>query len=316
MAATRVSTLISNRSTRTSFRAETDISGAPKLGVGLLFNPVLPSFVGAHPDSFDYLEIIPDREWLDRGVGSTGRYSVLEKSLDFFNRVRERQPVLCPALGLSMGSAALFDTGHLEQTPSLHEELSFAWHSDHLSFARLPQGDREMHTAISLPVPHDEEVLGLLIERVKSIRSIVHCPFLLANNVYYVDTPEQEMKEPEFLNRLSLETGCGILLDLHNVYVNSVNHGFAPETFLRDLDLTRVVELHIAGGDYLLDFYTDAHCGPVAEPVWSLLEETLRAAPWIRAVTFEFHESSYPLLKTEGIREQLDRARKIWDRFC
>jgi uncharacterized protein len=173
-----------------------------------------------------------------------------------------------------------------------------------------------MHTAISLPVPHDEEVLNLLIDRVKNIRSIVQCPFLLENNVYYVDVPDQEMTEPEFLNRLSLESGCGILLDLHNVYVNAVNHGFAPETFLRDLDLSRVVEVHIAGGDYLLDFYTDAHSGPVAEPAWGLLEETLRAAPQIRAVTFEFHESSYPLLKTEGIREQLDRARKIWDRFC
>src|SRR6266478_7408607 len=101
MAATRVSTLISNRSTRTSFRAETDISGAPKLGVGLLFNPILPSFVGAHPESFDYLEIIPDREWLDRGVSSTTRYSVLDKSLDFFRRVREEKPLLCHAIGLS-----------------------------------------------------------------------------------------------------------------------------------------------------------------------------------------------------------------------
>ncbi len=245
--------------------------------MGLLFNPVLPSFVGAHPESFDYLEIIPDREWLDRGVNCTQRYSVLDKALDFFRSVREEKPLLCHAIGLSIGSAALFDIGHLEQIQRMHEELSFAWHSDHLSFARLPQGDREMHTAISLPVPHDEEVLVLLIDRVKNIRSIVHCPFLLENNVYYVETPEQEMKEPEFLNRLSLESGCGILLDLHNVYVNSVNHGFAPESFLRDLDLSRVVELH---------------------------------------VTFEFHESSYPLLKTEGIREQLYRARKIWDRFC
>ena len=173
-----------------------------------------------------------------------------------------------------------------------------------------------MHTTISLPVPYDEEVLNLLIDRVQHVRSVVSCPFLLENNVYYVEAPDQDMNEPEFLNRLSRKSGCGILLDLHNVYVNAKNHGFTPESFLRDLDLSRVIELHIAGGDYLLDFYTDAHAGPVAEPVWDLLEQTLRAAPWIRAVTFEFHESSYWLLKTDGIREQLDRARRIWDRFC
>jgi len=298
------------------FKADSGIANAPKLGVGLLYNPALQSFVGAQPESFDYLEIIPDREWRDRGVNSTSRYSLLEKSFNLFRRIREEKPIVCHAIGLSIGSAALFDTGHVEQIRRMHDELSFSWHSDHLSFARLPQKTHEMHTAIALPVPYDEDVLDLLIERVKRIRDIVQCPFLLENSVYYVDVPDQEMAETEFLNRLSSESGCGILLDLHNVYVNARNHGFTPESFLRDLDLSRVVELHIAGGDSLLDFYTDSHAGPVAEPVWDLLEQTLRSAPWIRGVTFEFHESSYPLLKMDGIRAQLDHAREIWERCC
>jgi hypothetical protein len=129
-----------------------------------------------------------------------------------------------------------------------------------------------------------------------------------------VDQPEQDYSEASFLNRLSRESGCGILLDLHNVYVNARNHGFSPELFLRDLDLSRVVELHIAGGDELLGFYTDSHAGPVALPVWDLLEATLRAAPAIRAITFEFHESSYPRLGDDGVRAELDRARDLWDR--
>ncbi|HEU0254087.1 MAG TPA: DUF692 domain-containing protein [Pyrinomonadaceae bacterium] len=289
---------------------------AQKLGVGLLFNPALHSFVTEQLESFDYLEIIPDREWLDRGVNSTSRYALLDKSFTFFQHVREERPIVCHAIGLSIGSAALFDKGHVEQIGRMHDELSFAWHSDHLSFARLPQKTPEMHTAISLPVPYDKEVLDLLIERVTHIRAVVPCPFLLENNVYYVDVPDQEMAEAEFLNRLARESGCGILLDLHNVYVNSRNHGFAPESFLRDLDLSRVVEIHIAGGDTLLNFYTDSHAGPVAEPVWDLLEQTLRAAPGIRGVTFEFHESYYPLLKVDGIRAELDHARKIWERCC
>jgi len=298
------------------FKVEPEIATAPKLGVGLLFNPVLYGFVGAQPESFDYLEIIPAREWFDRGVNSPTRYAVLDKSFALFRRIREEKPIVCHAIGLSIGSAALFDTGHVEQIQRIHDELSFSWHSDHLSFARLPQETHELHTAIALPVPYDEEVLHLLSKRVNHIRSIVQCPFLLENNVYYVDVPEQERAESEFLNRLSHESGCGILLDLHNVYVNSRNHGFAPESFLRDLDLSRVVELHIAGGDSLLNFYTDSHAGPVAEPVWDLLEQTLRSAPWIRAVTFEFHESYYPLLKGDGIRAELDHARRIWERFC
>ena len=282
--------------------------------MGLLFNPVLPGFVEAYPESFDYLEIIPDREWADRGVNATPRFSALEKSFEFFRRVRETKPILCHAVGLSIGSAALFDTGHVEQIRRLHADLSFAWHSDHLSFARLPLRDHEMHTALSLPVPYDQDVLAMVSSRVRQILSAVPCPFLLENNVYYVEAPEQDMSEPEFLNRLAGETGCGILLDLHNVYVNARNHGFPAESFLRDLDLSRVVELHIAGGSELLGFYTDSHAGPVAGPVWDLLEQTLSAAPWIRAVTFEFHESYYSFLKAEGIRAELGRARKIWER--
>jgi uncharacterized protein len=308
--------LISAKNTKSCSSARARLASAPKLGVGLLLNPALPGFLEAQPDSFDFLEVIPDREWIDRGVDVTPRYSFLEKSRAFLHRIRERKPLLCHAVGLSIGSAAIFDTGHIGQIGDLHRELAFAWHSDHLSFARIPHNGREMHSAIALPVPYDQEVLSLLVERVARIQSAVAAPFLLENNVYYVDTPGEDMTEPEFLNRLSYESGCGILLDLHNVYVNARNHGFAPESYLAELDLSNVVELHIAGGDELLGFYTDAHAGPVAEPVWDLLEQTLFAAPWIRAVTFEFHESYYPLLKTEGIRRELMRARRIWERYC
>ena len=292
-----------------------------KLGVGLLLNPALPQFVESHPDAFDYLELIPDREWADRGVKITPRYSFLDKSLDFLLRARERKPMLCHSIGLSIGSAAIFDTGHVDQLRWLHERLAFAWHSDHLSFSRLPDAltaaeGGEMHTAIALPVPYDQEVLELIAGRVARIRALIDCPFLLENNVYYAATPDQEMSEPEFLNRLCQDSGCGILLDLHNLHVNARNHGVSVESFLRDLDLRNVVELHLAGGDELLGFYTDSHAGPVAEPVWDLLAETLRAAPWIRGVTFEFHESSYPLLKIDGIAAELKRARRIWERYC
>ena len=293
-----------------------------KLGIGLLYNPALPQFLETQPGSFDYLELIPDREWADRGVNSMPRYSFLDKSLEFLHRLREQKPMLCHSVGLSIGSAAIFDTGHIEQIRWMHEQFDFAWHSDHLSFSRLPEttlstiDNREMHTAISLPVPYDQEVLELIAARVRQIRSVIDSEFLLENNVYYVETPEQEMSEPEFLNRLCRDTGCGILLDLHNIYVNARNHGVSAEGFLRDLDLRNVVEIHLAGGDDLLGFYTDSHAGPVAEPVWNLLKDTLQAAPWIRAVTFEFHESSYPLLKMDGIRMQLDRARRIWEQYC
>jgi uncharacterized protein (UPF0276 family) len=308
--------LTSARSSNTSSRAESVDAGAGRLGVGLLYNPALPEFVERHADAFDYLEFIPDREWHDTGVSDQPRPGMNERARAFFSRVRESRPLVCHSIGLSIGSAALFDTAHVERIARLAVELDVAWHSDHLSFARLPLADHEMHTALSLPVAYDEDMLAMLVDRARHVLAAVPRPFLLENNVYYVDQPEQDMREPEFLGRLARLSGCGLLLDLHNVHVNAANHGFSADSFLADLDLSRVAEIHIAGGDELLGFATDAHAGPVAPPVWRLLEDTLRAAPWIRGVTFEFHESSFPMLKHEGIRAELERARRIWDRVA
>ena len=115
----------------------------------------------------------------------------------------------------------------------------------------------------------------------------------------------------EFLNRLMQRTGCGLLLDLHNVYTNAVNHGFDACRFLRSLDLDRVVEIHVAGGEPMMGFHTDSHTGPVAEGVWQLLECVAPHTSSLRGVTFEFHESSWPMLHDAGVLAQLDRARSV-----
>jgi hypothetical protein len=130
-----------------------------------------------------------------------------------------------------------------------------------------------------------------------------------------VDIPEQDMTEQEFLNGLTRLTNCGLLLDVHNVYVNARNHGFDAAAFIEQLDLSRVVEVHIAGGSELAGMYTDSHAGPCPEPVWDLLEQVASSASNLCAITFEFHESYYPLLEISGIRAELRRARSVWDRY-
>ena len=119
------------------------------------------------------------------------------------------------------------------------------------------------------------------------------------------------MAEADFLNQLFLATGCHLLLDLHNVYTNSVNHGFDARAFLESLDLTRVLEVHIAGGTSLMGFHIDSHSGPTLEGVWELLDFVAPRAPSLRGVTFEFHESSWPLLREDGVLSQLERARSV-----
>jgi hypothetical protein len=167
---------------------------------------------------------------------------------------------------------------------------------------------------LAIPVPYDHEVLEMIGERVERVREIVPVPFLLENNVAYVQLPGQELTEPQFLNGLCARSGCGLLLDIHNVYVNSVNHGFDPREFLRQVDLRNVVEVHIAGGSEMAGLYTDSHAGPVAGPVWDLLDEVVETAPNLCGITFEFGESYYGLLEAKGVRGELDRARAVWRR--
>lgn len=285
------------------------------LGVGLLYNPSLPEFLAGHPDAFDYLEIIPEMFWTDRGPGADPRYVELESWVGVLTEVAAHKRIVAHNTVLSLGSADAFDTDHVDRIAEWHARYDFPWHSDHLSFVRVTGADgHEQNAGLAVPVTFDEEVLDLMAARVELIQRSVGIPFLIENSAYFITFAEQEMSEQAFLNRLAARTGCGLLLDLHNLYCNARNHRFDAFTFLRDLDLDQVFEIHIAGGNELGGMYTDSHAGPCPEPVWEMLDWVVPRTPSLAAITFEFHDSYYPLLKAPGILAELDRARATWDR--
>ncbi|HEU0054393.1 MAG TPA: DUF692 family protein [Longimicrobium sp.] len=293
------------------------LAALPRLGVGVLYNPSLTQFVREDLDALDYLAIIPDRFWTDEGPGREGeRYDELEVLGELLDGVAETKTIVGHSVGLSIGSAELFDTQHVEQIAKWQSRYNMPWHSDHLSFIRMPGVDAHstLSAGLPLPVPYDREVLDLLAERMDYVQRRIPVPYLLENNVYYVDLPEQEMTEPEFLNALTARTGGGVLLDVHNVVVNATNHGFSARDFIFALDLSRVVELHIAGGTEKDGFYTDSHSGPVAEAVWELLDDVVANTPNLCGITFEFGESYFGVLERAGVRAELDRARAVWRR--
>jgi uncharacterized protein (UPF0276 family) len=276
----------------------------------VLFNPALTEFVYSHAQSLDYLSLIPDRSWVDHGPGSKARFEELPEVYKILRDVSRSLPVSMHCIGLSICSAELFDEEYLSRLGAWRARHDCAWASEHLSFSRSMSG-HESNAAVALPVPFDREVLDLVVERVRVAQARLGCPFLLENGVNYFTFPQQEMTEAQFLNRLSSESGCHLLLDLHNVYTNAVNHRFDARNFLEALDLSRVLEIHVAGGTSLMDFHIDSHTGPTPEGVWELLDFVAPRAPALRGVTFEFHESSWPELRTDGVLAQLDRARAI-----
>jgi len=296
-------------------RKRSGLDAAPTLGVGILYNAALPDYLRAHRDSFDFIEIIPEMFWTDAGRGAASRFAELGGWAAMLDLLAATCPIVAHNIGLSLGSADYFDVGYAAHIAEWQRRYAFPWHSDHLSFIRVTGADGHDHNAgLAVPVPYDRDVADMIVGRIKAVQATVPVPFLIENNVYFIDVPDQEMTEPEFLNRLAGESGCGILLDLHNLYANARNHGFDALGWLDELDLDHVVEIHIAGGSELAGMYTDSHEGPCPDPVWDLLSHTVQRTPRLRGITFEFHDSYYHLLKEDGIRAELERARRIWDR--
>ena len=291
------------------------VASAPRLGVGLLYNAALPDFLRMNLDLVDYVAVIPDTFWSDRGAGASPRYEELEADVDFLGWLAERIPLVAHGIGLSIASAGPVDDEYIDQVADWQRRYESPWHSDHLSYVRVVDELGHDHNAgLAIPFPYDEDVLAMIAQRVQLVQQRVAAPFLLENNVSYIDIPDQDMSEPEFVNRLTAQTGCGLLLDVHNVVVNATNHGFDAHEFVHELDLSRVVEVHVAGGSELAGMYTDSHSGPSPDAVWRLLDDVAGGAQNLCGITFEFHESYYPRLKWHGIRNELELARAAWQR--
>lgn len=282
-----------------------------RLGIGLTYQDGLRDFIESHWRSLDYLEIVPDAFWHDRGRRRP-RYVDNPDLVELLDDMRSRLPLVGHSIGQSIGSADRFDRGHLEQMRRWHARFGFAWHSDHLSYHLVEHGG--INVGFTLPLPRDRATLRLLARRVAAIRRRIDAAFLLETNVYYLAFPDDEMDEAEFLNRLCAESGCGLLLDLHNVYTNSRNHGFDAHEFLERLDLSRVVEVHLAGGMEHAGFWLDAHCGTAPEPVWALLDEALPRLTGLCGITFELFQDWIQDLPQHRLRDELARMRAAWNR--
>lgn len=288
----------------------------PRLGVGLGYQVQLRPFLERHGDEYDFLEVVPEVTWNDLGPGREVRYVPDPDATAFLEEQARRRAVIPHSIGLSIGSAHRFDREHVAQMARWHEWLRFPWHSDHLAFHLAPHAETqgEVNVNLTLPLPLDEETLELVAGRVAEVRRAIGVPFLLENNVEYFRMAEEDHAEPEFLNALHRRSGCGLLLDLHNLYVNARNLGVDTDSYLERLDLGAVVELHVAGGMEMDGFYLDAHSGAVPEPVWAMVETVLPRCPNLGGIVFEIFGSWYEPLGEDGLRRQLGRMRAAWSR--
>ncbi|MEW5250208.1 HvfB family MNIO-type RiPP peptide maturase [Microbulbifer sp. 2201CG32-9] len=208
-------------------------------------------------DQVDFLEVAPEN-WI--GVG--GRYG------RWFREYTERFPFVLHGLSLSIGSPAPLDLELVRSIKQFMREHQILCYSEHLSYC-----SDHGHLYDLLPIPFTVEAVSYVAERIRRVQDELGQRIAMENVSYYA-APAQELSELEFLTAVLDEADCGLLLDVNNIYVNSINHSYDPVAFLRGLPSERILYAHIAGHyDEAEDLKVDTHGTSVIDPVWQLLEE-------------------------------------------
>ena len=209
----------------------------------------------SEPHAIDWFEVITENYLVPGG-----------KPLHYLERIRERFPLVMHGVSLSIGSTDPVDFDYLAQVRALAARIEPHWISDHLCWTGIE--GRNLHDL--LPLPYTEEALTTVVARVGQIQDALGRRILLENVSSYLAFHESDMSEWEFLREVAQRADCDILLDVNNIYVSSVNHGFDALTYLQAMPKDRVRQFHLAGHSDLGGHLIDTHDHPIVEPVWNL----------------------------------------------
>jgi uncharacterized protein (UPF0276 family) len=229
----------------------------PVDGAGLgLRREIINDFQTPQADAIDFLEVAPEN-WIPIG-------GKLEKQ---FRELTERFPFVIHGLSLSIGSPAPLDEELVKSVKTFMQDYNIRYYSEHLTYC-----SDDGHLYDLLPIPFTEEAVHYVVDRIKRAQDILGQRIAMENASYYVDV-SQELSEVEFINAVLEEADCELLLDVNNIYVNSVNHRYDAEAFLKALPGERIAYAHIAGHyNEADDLIVDTHGADVIDPVWQLLD--------------------------------------------
>jgi hypothetical protein len=229
--------------------------------------------------------------------------------------LRRDNPVSLHGVCMSIGGPQPLDKAHLARFKNLVERYEPAMVSEHLAWST----HETTYFNDLLPLPYTTATLGQVCDHIDEVQEAIRRPLLLENPSTYVAFHEQTISETDFIRAVTRRTGCGLLLDINNVFVSAANHGFSPREYLADFPLSRVDEIHLAGHAEQADdegypLLIDSHDGPVADAVWILFEIVIgRCGPIPTLVEWDSRIPDWPVLKAEAVAAQaiLDRRRAI-----
>jgi uncharacterized protein (UPF0276 family) len=226
------------------------------VGLGLR-REMLDELLEHVPKPIDFLEVAPEN-WLKLG----GRFKKQFKTLTDANNF------VCHGLSLSIGSPEPLDIEFIKSLKVFFDQHNIKMFSEHLSYC---SGQGHMYDL--MPIPFTKEAIAHVVPRIKQVQDMLERPIAMENVSYY-GAPGQELTELEFTNEILEQADCKLLLDVNNIYVNSINHGYDANTFLAGLPTQRIAYGHVAGHyNEADDLIVDTHGADVIDPVWELLDK-------------------------------------------
>lgn len=231
----------------------------PVNGAGLgLRREVLDGMLEHDLSSVDFMEVAPEN-WINVG-GQYGRK---------FRQFTEQFDFVCHGLSLSIGSPSPLDENFVRDVGAFLKTHGIRHYSEHLTYC-----SDDGHLYDLLPIPFTEDAVHYVAERIRRVQDILQQEISMENASYYTPAPGSEMQEIDFINAVLDEADCGLLLDVNNIYVNSINHGYDPIEFLKQLPAKRIRYAHIAGHhNEDIDLIVDTHGSDVIDPVWNILDK-------------------------------------------
>ncbi len=241
----------------------------------------------------DFVEVAPEN-WI--GIGGFWKQQL--------QKVTVKYPLYTHGLSLSIGSPDELDVDFVKQVKKFLDENNVVLYSEHLSFTKAENA----HTYDLLPIPFTKKAIDNVVSKIQQAQDILKRKLILENASYYT-TLAQEMSEPEFINEIISRSGCEMLLDVNNVYVNSFNHKYDAKEFISKMPLEKVKYIHMAGHLQLSDkLIIDTHGEAIIDPVYQLLEYTLTELNRDVPVLLE---RDFNMPQLSELQEEINAIRKI-----
>lgn len=250
------------------------------------------AFEAVHQHRVDWLEILTENYMVPGGA-----------PLGHLDRIRRDHPMVMHGVSLNLGGNDALDLNYLRELKQLIERVQPGWVSDHLCWT----GVNGLNLHDLLPLPYTEASLRHVSERVQQVQDLLGRRLVLENPSSYIAFAADEMREWEFIVELLQRTDCELLLDVNNVYVSSINHGFDAKAYIEAMPPARVRQIHLAGHEAQAGYLIDTHDQPVCEAVWQLYDHTLRHCGPVP--TMIERDDNIPSL--EVLLNELDTARQI-----